>query len=199
MPPEATDRGVYVYEPAAGDEVTPGSLLAPVLGGLLDEAALVVETGAPPLTLLAGISSDAPAPAVKVGDVVLLGAPGDVAAAQARLADDAAPEGLLARLASAGAPVGWAGPLPGGDVLLEADAERVVVRATGADAGAVTRALAEQAPPNSPGKPWRELLVRPSVEAVGDEVVVTATRGDLPGVLLRQLIDTRSLTFLAPG
>ena len=211
VPGDAANRGVYAFTAPLGDELSPGSLLAPVIGAALQSADLVVETGAPPLTLALGISEDAelPAPARRVGDVVVLGTPEDVAAAVARLESDQPPVASLASLVTSEEPVAWAGPPPTrepvpGHVLMTMDEDSVSLTYSGApdpDAlrSVVTQGLETGAPPQSPGKPWRTLLVEPTVTVGAGALDIAARRGDLPGSLLRQLIDSRSFTFLAGG
>lgn len=208
IPPTMVQRGVYVFTATPGEDISPGSLLAPIIGAALSEADLIVETGAPPVNLALGIqASEVPAGATRVGDVLVTGAPGDVAAVAQRLEDAAEPEGLLADLAAQDAPVGWAGPAPNrartaGQVLLTMDAKRVMLEYRDAPpdaAQAIREGVASGAPPQSPGKPWSAMMTSPTVEATGGTVTLTADRADLPGELLRQLIDSKSLSFLAPA
>jgi hypothetical protein len=206
IPPALAGRGVYIFTANPGEDVSPGSLLAPVIGAALLEADLIVETGAPPVNLALGIeSSEVPAGATLVGDVLVTGAPDDVAVVTQRLEASAEPEGLLAELAAQDAPTGWAGLPPtrqplGGQVLITMDDESLALHYEDAPPGtaeAIQEGLANGAPPQSPGKPWSGLLLEPTVEVDGPDLKVTAQRGDLPGELLRQLIDSKSLSFLA--
>ena len=208
IPPAMAGRGVYVFTLNPGEDTSPGSLLAPVIGASLAQAELIVETGAPPVNLALGIeASEVPTGATRVGDVLVTGAPDDVAAVTERLKAAAEPQGLLAALAAQDAPVGWAGPPPirepvPGEVLITMDEESVTLEYRDARPGAaqaIQEGLASGAPPQSPGKPWSGLLRAPAVQVESDTVKVSAERGDLPGELLRQLIDSESLSFLSAG
>ena len=203
-------RGVYVFETKLGEDLSPGSLLAPVIGASLLEADLVVETGAPPVNLALGVpEGDVPPGARRVGDVLVTGAPGDVAEVEPRLRETELPPESLMDLAAVTSPVAWGGPPPvrqqlAGHVVITMDEQKVRLVWHDADvmersAVGIAQALAEGGPPQSPGKRWDTLLLEPKVTVEGDDLIIEAGRGDLPGTLLRQLVDSKALGFLAAG
>jgi hypothetical protein len=208
LPPAEAARGVYVVDLAASGDFNPGSRLAPIVAGLAADAELLVETAAPPVTLLAGVGDDVtvPAEAARVDDVVVLAEPAVRDEVVARLRDGARPEGLLAGLAVAGPPVGWAGPTPSpsglGTTVIELRPDAITFRVSDVPLAAAAehaqRELTEGAPPGSPGKPWRDVLGDAVVERDAGTLLITAVPLDLPGLFLRALIDGRQLTFL-PG
>jgi hypothetical protein len=214
LPDDAVERGVYVVVPGGDPHRTPSSLLEPMLGGLIAQASLMVETAAPPLTLFAGVPDDVllPTGARRVGDVVVAGRPTDVEAVEARLAEEAAPRPEHELLAASVAPVAWSGPLPTlhpddaalgpGRALLELGEEvvRITVQAaTPPDraAGIITRRLTDGSPPGSPGRPWTALLPAAEVVVAEESVVVRARADGLDGRLLRALLDGQALSFLS--
>ena len=208
LPPAEAARGVYVVDLATAGDRNPGSRLAPLLGGLVDDAALLVETTAPPITLLSGIGADVsvPAEAVRVDDVIVLAEPAVRDGVVERLRDGARPEGPLADLAAAAPPVGWVGPTPttegSGTTVVEVRPDEVSFRVRDAPSAAaddVERELAQGAPPGSPGKPWRDIFGNASAKLDAGTLLITATPRDLPGLLLRSLIDQRQLSFLPAG
>lgn len=209
LPPAEAARGVYIVDLHEAGELSPGSRIAPLVAPLAQTADLLVETAAPPVTLLGGVAPDVdtPAEAVRVDDVVVIGAPPARDAAVARLREDAQPEGLLAQLAAASAPVGWAGPTPApngsGTTIVTLSEDRVEFAVDLQVPGAAAedharRQLAEGGPSGSPGKPWRSILDGAEVSRDGDRLIVTAAPADLPGLFFRVLMDQRQVTFL-PG
>jgi hypothetical protein len=214
LPDDAVDRGVYVVVPGDDPLRAPASLLDPMLGDLVAQSSVMVETAAPPLTLLGGIPDDAVLPfgAARVDDVVVAGRPEDLEEVTARMAEKAAPRPSHAAIARSDAPVAWSGPLPGlhsdgrelgdGRALLELRGEdlriTVEVMTPVAHAAQVIAArLADGAPPGSPGKPWSTLLLDAQVTADGDVVRVQARTEGLDGRFLRSLLDGQGLSFLA--
>jgi hypothetical protein len=209
VPASEAERGVYVVDLGEAGEQSPGSRVGPFLGPVLDESDLLVETAVPPVTLLGGVDDDVETPehAVRAGDVLVFAEP-DVAQTAADLIDEGAqPSAELAAAAGSPAPVVWVGPTPSpvatGRTMIELDAESVTftVTPTGpvADAAAFAQnELEASGPPGSPGKPWSTVLTDAEVSTDGGQVVITAIPQDLPGPLLRSLIDQRQLSFL-PG
>lgn len=216
LPDDALSRGVYLFKGGLGDEISPGSLVAPIIGSLIAEADLVVETGAPPLTLLSGLPRDAELPdrMERVGNVAFLGLPEDMSAVEARLESPGEPPEALAVLARSSAPVGWAGPLPGcapgdtppiseGSLTVELSEGSVALSVTGPSAQEleplVAARLQDEGPANSPGKPWNTILTDQRVSFDDGTLLIEAVPADLPGGLLRLLLDTRGLGFLRPN
>ena len=210
VPPADAARGLYVVdlEAAVGD-LSPGSRVGPFLGGVLEQAQLLVETNAPPVTLLGGIpdSVETPEHAERVDDALVFAEPETVAVAAGRLRQHATPDDALAGLAASAAPVAWIGPTPSpagtGRTLIEMDAKSVTFTVTPTitvdeAAAFATDQLATSGPPGSPGKPWSTVLTDIDVTTSADAVVITAKPSDLPGPLLRSLVDQRQLSFL-PG
>jgi hypothetical protein len=215
LPDDALQRGVYLFEGDVGEDLSPGSLLAPIIGTLIPQADLVVETGAPPVTLLSGLDEavELPERMARVGDVAVIGSEDDMAAVRAAVGAGGELDEPLSLLASSSAPVGWAGPLPGCEpgvtsdpseggltvALSERSAELTITgpRAQELEAAVADRLEAE-GPPHSPGKPWRSILADHQVRLDDERLVIEAVPVDLPGGLLRQLLDTRGLTFLRP-
>jgi hypothetical protein len=216
LPDTALARGVHLVDRTAEHPLAPSSAVAPLLGGLLEGATLHIETSAPPLVLLAGVSPDAVLPATAVrlaGDVVVLGSPEETALVRERFDAGAMPEGVLRHLAVPGVDAGWFGPLPPrqagsveglGDgtaaLVLAGERLRIHVAAAVPAAGArdlIERRLADGAPPGSPGKPWTSLLPDAAVTAEGDEVTISARPEGWSGPFLRTLLDSGGLTFLA--
>jgi hypothetical protein len=210
------ERGVYAFVPGGLDAATtPSSLLAPLLGTLVERSSLVVETSAPPVLLLAGVPADGdlPAGARRVDDVVVIGRATDVAVVEERLRSGARPRDAHEALAASTAPVAWAGPLPRlhreahrglgeGRLLLETTGDRVTLSVRGsipsaAAAQLVEARLAEGSPPGSPGKPWRDLLPEAEVRRADGAVIVEASADGLDGPLLRSLLDGQALSFLS--
>jgi hypothetical protein len=214
IPPGAVERGVYLYEPGADDDVLPGSLAGPDLAPLLERADLVAETAAPPLVVAIGVpEGDLPEDAEIVDGVLVAGAePDEAAEARARLEKKTNPKGILLSLAAADSPVGWAGPASVAnhdagelkDAIVTLWPDWVVFGAEVDDAdrasGATQDALRNGSLPSSPGKTWTSLLTESevTVDNAGD-LLVTAVPEGFPGLLLRQLIDSGSLTFLTSG
>lgn len=214
IPPETAERGVYIYDPSAPEDLLPGSLAGPDLAVILQRAELVVETAVPPLVLAAGVPEDVVLPddVSMVDGVVIAAVDGDERAAAAdRLRQGAAPEGVLAELGAASEPVGWAGPAEVassnagglGDVVVRLSSSRIHIRAetpTPDEAiRPIARSLGTGTVPSSPGKAWTDLLGAQDVFEEEGAVVVRARPQGLPGLLLRQLIDSRSLSFLTAG
>lgn len=209
LPPDQADRGVYVVDLTTAGELSPGSRVGPFLGAVLDEADLLVETTAPPVTLLGGVAPDiaTPAHALRVGTTLVFAEPEVAETVAQRLRDEQAPVPGLTAAAATSAPVVWLGPTPAtraaGSTLVELAPDTVTFTVTPASpsdtAVEETRgALSAGTPPGSPGKSWDVLLADADVHADGERVVITATPRDLPGPLLRSLLDQRQLTFL-PG
>lgn len=215
LPDDALERGVYLFEGDVGEELSPGSLLAPIIGSLIPQADLVVETGAPPVTLLSGLDEEVELPPrmARVGDVAVLGSEDDVAAVRAALGGGGELGETLELLARSSAPVGWAGPLPGcepgtvtdlsqGSLAVALSESSVELTVTGPSAQeletTVDGRIETEGPAHSPGKPWRSILTEHEVGADDERLVIEAVPVDLPGGLLRQLLDTRGLTFLRP-
>lgn len=205
LPPGEAERGVYVVELDAAGELSPGSRVGPFLGPVLEEAELLVETTAPPVTLLGGVAQDIPTPehAVRVGTTLVFAQPDVAEATATRLRDAADPSRALAAAAASPAPVVWFGPTPspgaGGTTLVELDTDDVTFTVAPASAVAVDRMqteLNDGGPPGSPGKTWPTLLGDAEAHQDGDRVIVTAAPRDLPGALLRSLLDQQQLTFL---
>lgn len=214
VPPAAAERGVYLFEPAAPEDLLPGSLAGPDLAVVIQGAELVVETAVPPLVLATGVPDEVALPAgvTKVEGVLVAAVDdGDRAEAGDRLRRGEPPEGSLAGLAAASEPVGWAGPAevasPAagdlGDVLVLLSARRIHIRAESPDPGraiqAIARELGTGTVPSSPGKAWTGLLRSQDILLDDRAVIVKAKPTGLPGLLLRQLIDSRSLSFLVSG
>ena len=214
VPPAVAERGVYLFEPSAPDDLLPGSLAGPDLAVLLQGAELVVESAVPPLVLAAGVPADAELPegAEMVDGILVAGAESsEVRAARERLQDGVAPEGALAELAAGEEAVGWAGPASVassqagdlGDVVIALARRRFSARVEAPDPErsiqAIGGALALDPVPSSPGKTWDALLTQQDLGVQGDAIVIGARPKGFPGLLLRQLLDTRSLAFLASG
>ena len=215
LPDDALSRGVYLFKGDLGEDLSPGSLVAPIIGSLISQADLVVETGAPPVTLLSGLPEDAALPEgmVRVEDVAFLGSPGDMKAVETGLGSNRELEEPLELLARSPAPVGWAGPLPGcqpgttvdlseGNLAMALSASSIELTVTGPSAQklepSVNERLGSEGPAHSPGKPWRTILTDPEVVFEDQRLLIEAVPVDLPGGLLRQLLDTRGLSFLRP-
>lgn len=207
LPPEEAVRGVYVVDLDEAGELSPGSRLAPMVAPLADDADLLVETAAPPVTLLGGVGDGVavPSEAVRVGDVLVIAAPEVRDAVAARLRDRAQPDGALAELAAASAPVAWHGPTPapngsGTTTITVSEQEvRFVVDAQVPTAAAEDHArqvLRAGGPTGSPGKRWSAILGGATVTTQDGRLIVEAVPEDLPGLLLRVLIDQRQVTFL---
>ena len=216
LPDDALNRGVYLFRGDIGEELSPGSLLAPLIGSLIPEADLVVETGAPPVTLLSGLDEDVDLPEqmTLVDGVAVIGSDEDIAAVDDGLGGTGKLPDPLSILAASSAPVGWAGPLPGCEpgtttdlaegtltvALSEGSAELTVTGSSAKELESYVAArLDDEGPAHSPGKPWRTILTDAQVELDRDRLVIEAVPEDLPGGLLRQLLDTRGLTFLRPA
>jgi hypothetical protein len=216
LPDTALARGVHLVDRTAEHPLAPSSAVAPLLGGLLEDATLHIETAAPPLVLLAGVGAEAdlPTSAVRLtADVVALGSPEETALVRERFEAGARPEGVLRHLAAPGVDAGWFGPLPPrhagaveglGDgtaaLVVAGEQMRIRVAADVPAAGArdlIERRLAEGAPPGSPGKPWTSLLPDAAVRVEGDEVAISARPEGWSGPFLRTLLDAGGLTFLA--
>jgi hypothetical protein len=214
LPDDALERGVDVIEPGGLDPLrVPASLLDPIIGELVAQAEVMVETAAPPLTLLAGIPAETALPlgARRIDDIVAIGRASDLAVVESRMGEQAPPRDGHVDLAGSDAPVAWSGPLPElhpdgqelgpGRALLEVFTDDVLitvhptVRAT-IGAAVIAERLADGAPPGSPGKPWRTLLPAAEVTTDGPAVHVRAEAHALDGQLLRALLDGQSLTFL---
>lgn len=209
VPPAEAERGLYLVDLKAAGEQSPGSRVGPFLGTVLDQAQLLVETTAPPLTLLGGMDDEieTPSHALRVDDVLVFAEPDPAQAAADLLADGAAPGPELTAAAASQAPVVWVGPTPApnaeGSTLIELGADSVTFSVTPSDAVDVAVAHARQelaagAPPGSPGKPWTSVLAEADVSVDGPQVIIRARPLDLPGPFLRSLIDQQQLTFL-PG
>lgn len=216
LPGDAMSRGVYIFDGGLGEEISPGSLVAPLIGPVIQEADLVVETGAPPITLLSGVpdSVELPKDVVSVDGLAVFGSEEDTTVAERRIQSGAELPETLSLLAESSAPVGWAGPLPGcepgtssslsdGTLFLEVSPSSVVMEVTGPrgpelENEAALR-LSEESPAHSPGKPWRTILAEPKVSLDDDRLAIEAVPVDLPGGLLRLLLDTRALSFLRPA
>lgn len=207
LPPEEAARGVYVVDLDAAGELSPGSRLAPIVAPLADDADLLVETTAPPVTLLGGVGAEVgtPAEAVRVDDVLVIAAPEVRDAVAARLRDGAAPDRAFAELAATAAPVAWRGPTPAPNgagtttVTLSDDEVQFVVDLDASVVAAQEHArqvLREGGPSGSPGKRWSTVLPDATVAAEDGRLVITAVPGDLPGLFLRVLLDQRQMTFL---
>ncbi|MGH2692237.1 MAG: hypothetical protein ACRDHM_07005 [Actinomycetota bacterium] len=215
LPDDALERGVYLFEGDVSEELSPGSLLAPIIGSLIPQADLIVETGAPPVTLLSGLDEDVNLPErmARVDGVAVLGSDEDVAAVREALGEGSGLIEPLPVLADSSAPVGWAGPLPGCEpgstadlsegsltvALAETLVELSVAGRSAQDLESVVDGRLEtEGPAHSPGKPWRSILADHAVRMDGELLVIEAVPVDLPGGLLRQLLDTRGLSFLRP-
>jgi hypothetical protein len=209
LPPEQAARGVYVVDLDRAGELSPGSRLGPLLESVLDDAEVMVETAAPPVTLLGGVSQDVPVPqgGVRQGTTLVFAEPAVAEQVTQRLRDAVEPSVGLGDIADGPEPVRWRGPTPapagsGSTTINFSDAE-VFIRVEGAGGAVVVddvwHRLETDGPPGSPGKRWPTLLEQAEVvpEAEGAFRVV-ARRGDLPGLLLRALIDQQQLTFLSP-
>jgi hypothetical protein len=214
LPDDAVDRGVYVIDPTRAGPEAPASLLDPLIGSLVAESDLLVETAAPPVTLLAGVPSDRALPigARRVEDLVVIGRPDDVAAVEDRLAGGAAPRAAHAALAASDAPVAWAGPLPllhreearglgDGRFTFARDGDRISILVdpgVPADTAVavIRQRLVDGSPPGSPGRAWGELLRDPEVTVLDGSVLLSARAGNLDGGVLRTLLDGQGLSFL---
>ena len=209
VPAAEAERGLYLVDLRRAGELSPGSRVGPFLGAVLEQADLLLETAVPPVTLLGGVDAqvDTPEHALRVEDVLVFAQPDVAKTAADRIAEDAQPATALAQAAGSPAPVVWIGPTPSpagtGRTLIELDSDSVTFTVTPTlpvdEAVEHTRAqLAESGLPGSPGKTWSTVFTDAQVSADGDQVVVTATPRDLPGPLLRSLVDQRQLSFL-PG
>lgn len=207
LPPDEAARGVYVVDLQEAGELSPGSRVAPLVAPLVDDAKSMVETAAPPITLLGGVDAgvDIPAGATRIDDVIVIAEPAVRDEVVARVQREAQPEGTLTQLATASAPVAWAGPTPAPNgtgttvAALSEDSVRFAVDLEDPSGGAVEHArreLLEGGPAGSPGKPWRSILAEAEVSQDGDRLVVTGVPADLPGLFFRVLIDQRQITFL---
>lgn len=203
------DGGVYLVDLERAGDLSPGSRIAPLVADLVGDAEFLLESMAPPVTVLSGVAADAPVPqeAIRVDDNVVFAGRELAEDIVGRLRDDAAPEPQLSPLAATDAPVAWTGPSPAPDApgrtTVAASPELVTVtiaglgQHTGAVASRIEGELASGAPPGSPGKPWNRILGDAEVTAGDGAVTVTAVPVDLPGPFLRILLDGQQLTFLA--
>ena len=208
LPAEQAERGVYIVDLATAGEASPGSRLGPLLEGVIDDADLMVETAAPPVTLLGGVDESVPTPpdAVREGTTLVFAAPDVAAATRQRLRDGELAAGELVELSASSAPVAWRGPTPApeatGRTTITLSDATVMMRADTSAPGPLAESVREQlqsgGPPGSPGKPWSTLMADPDVVAGPGHVTILATPRDLPGLLLRSLVDQQQLTFLAP-
>ena len=207
VPAAEAERGVYLVDLGEAGELSPGSRVGPYLGGVLEQADLLVETAVPPVTLLGGVDAEVQTPehGLRVDDILVFAEPDLAQAAANLIAEQAQPDAALAAAAASTAPVVWIGPTPSptgkGRTVIELDTDSVTFTATPtvpvSDAVEFTQAqVAKSGPPGSPGKPWSTIFTAAEVSADGDQVVITATPQDLPGPLLRSLVDQRQLSFL---
>lgn len=194
LPAEGLDRGVWLLTPGSPDY--PGSPLDALLP--TERAELLVEAPGP-VALLTGVDSGVRVtePARRVGDVVVLAAPGEVEQVAERLGGTGSPEGLLARLAGSGAATAWAGRTAVGSTVVTLSGGRLQVEIEAAPdelADAVRTAVAEKGLPGSPGRRWSQLLVGARVQEQDGRLVLTARTTDaLPPPLLRQLVESGAL------
>lgn len=208
LPLTEARRGVYVVDLTEAGELSPGSRLSPVVRPFVDSGAtLLIETAAPPVTLLGGVpaSMKIPQGAIRVRDVVVFAEPDVAKEVEERLRTEEQPDSDFLVLAGP-QPVGWAGPTPSPDatgrttIIATPDRLRFTVDLGDADPVAakqhVEEELASGAPPGSPGKPWSTVFGDPDVTIDGEELTLTVRPLDVPGLFLRALIDQRQATFL---
>jgi hypothetical protein len=207
LPPAQAAKGVYVVELDGVGDLSPGSRLGPLLEGVIDDAEVLVETAAPPVTLLGGVPEEVAVPegGLREGTTLVFAEPAIAEAVVQRLRDKAEPSLSLRDIADDPAPVRWHGPTPApnarGTTTIRLSFEEVslITEARGDVVADVWEALKHEGPPGSPGKSWRTMFRRAEVVPYdADPFRIAAQPGDLPGLLLRALIDQQQLTFLSP-
>ena len=207
LPPAEAERGVYVVDLRDAGDLSPGSRLGPLVAGVIDDAVVMVETAAPPITILGGVPEDVAVPegGVREGTTLVFAQPSTSAEVIQRLREHAKPTRKLQDMADATEPVRWRGPTPApgaaGYTTVTLDRDEITFVTDGDDSSAMQAGLlddlANGGPPNSPGKPWRTMLRNPEMHPHGGAVRLVAERVDMPGILLRSLIDQKQFTFLA--